>query len=186
MKRIIILEGISSSGKTTLERMLHDALEGSILITEGTTLMPIIDERDPHKVEEHLIGVLDEIDSKANDTIIVDRFHVTQVFRAHLPPSIVQGLEQQLCNTGHPFLVLLSMQEEAILDRIKETDIHRAGTWLKKKQGTYEERAAYYTEQQKILKQQVRESNLPTLILDTTDKNWDRCLTQIVDFIGGV
>lgn len=184
MKRIILFEGIASSGKTTLERMLNQKIEGSVLVTEGKTLMPIFEEKDPRAVAEHLFNVLEEIREERAETVIVDRFHLTQTFRACLPLAEFHALEKQLCEIAHSLLVLLSIREEAILNRIKETDEHRAGNWVKKKPGTYEERTEYYKEQQRILKQRVKESGLAVLILDTTDKNWDRCLNEILVFIG--
>ncbi len=186
MKRVILFEGIASSGKTTLERMLNERIKGSLLITEGRTLMPIFEEKNPHVVTDHLLGVLREINNEPAETIIIDRLHLTQTFRTRSPLSEFRAIEKLLCDTTHPFLILLSIQEEAILCRIKETDEYRAGTWVKKKQGTYEERTEYYKDQQLKLKQEVKESSLPVLILDTTDKDWDRCLNRIVEFIGGV
>lgn len=184
MKQIIIFEGIASSGKTTLERMLNDHIKGSVLVTEGKTLIPIFEENDSRIAAEHLSGVLEEMRDERAETVIIDRFHLTQAFRTRLPSSEFQALEKRLCEMAHSFLVLLSIKEEAILNRIKETDEYRAGAWVKKKQGTYEERTEYYKEQQRILKQRVKESSLPVLILDTTDKDWDRCLNEIIEFIG--
>lgn len=183
MKRIVIFEGIASSGKTTLERVLNDRIKDSILITEGKTLMPIFEEKDSRVAADRLLSVLDEMDGEVADTVIIDRLHLTQAFRTRSPVSCFQSIEQRLLATAHPFLVLLSIQEEAILARIKETDVYRAGTWIKKKQGTYEERTEYYKEQQSTLKREVKESLLPVLVLDTTDKDWDRCLDQILEFI---
>lgn len=183
MKRAVIFEGIASSGKTTLERMLNERIKGSVLVTEGKTLMPIFDEKDPRIGAEYLSGVLEEIRGEGSETVIIDRFHITQAFRTRSPLSEFQMLERRLCEIRQPFLILLSIQEEAILSRIQETDAYRAGTWLKKKQGTYEERAEYYKEQQRVLKQRAKESSLPALIIDTTDKDWNRCLHEIAVFI---
>ena len=144
MKRIIIFEGIASSGKTTLERMLNDRMKDSVLITEGKTLMPIFDEKDSRVATEHLSRVVDEISNESSETIIVDRLHLTQAFRTDTPLSQFEVLEQRLHKISKPLLIFLSIQEDAIFNRIKETDEYRAGTWLKEKLGTYEERTEYY------------------------------------------
>ncbi len=148
--------------------------------------MPIFEEKDPHRAAQHLLDVLDETSGEQVDTFIIDRLHLTQAFRTHSSLSEFQEIEKRLVEMSHPFLVLLSMQEDAILSRINETDEYRAGAWVKKKQGTYEERTEYYVVQQATLKQLVRESRLPVLILDTTNKDWDGYLNQILDFIGGI
>lgn len=166
--------------------MLNERIQGSLLVTEGKTLMPIFEEKDPHVVVDHLLGVLREINNEPAETIIIDRLHLTQTFRTHSSLSEFHAIEKLLRDTAHPFLILLSIREEAILNRIKETDEYRAGTWVKKKQGTYEERTEYYKNQQLKLKQEVKESSLPVLVLDTTEKDWDRCLNQIIEFIGGL
>ena len=135
MKRIIIFEGIASSGKTTLEKMLQEKIKGSMLITEGKTLIPIFEEEDPPLAAKHLLGVLSEIENEEAETVIIDRLHLTQAFRTHSSLTEFQAIEERLLHTSRPFLMLLSIQDEAILDRIKETDVYRAGAWVKKKQG---------------------------------------------------
>lgn len=186
MNRIVIFEGVASSGKTTLERMLHDRLEDSVLITEGRTLLPIFEEKDPRVAAEHLLGVLAEVSDESAETVIIDRLHLTQFFRTRSPLSAFQAIEDWLCERAQPFLILLSIQEEAIMDRIRETDAYRAGTWVMKKQGTDEERADYYMDQQAMLKNRVKESRVPVLVLDTTGKDWERCIRQIMQFISEI
>ncbi|GEM_PF-4815264 len=46
MKNILIFEGIASSGKTTLEKLMIERLPGAVLVSENDTLMPVIDNRD--------------------------------------------------------------------------------------------------------------------------------------------
>ncbi len=184
MKKIIIFEGMASSGKTTLVKMLQEGIQDSAVITEGETLMPIFEEKDPRVAAAHLMGVLQEARDVDSGTVIIDRLHFTQAFRTGSSLRAFRSIEDGLLGAGQPFLVLLTVRDEAILERIKETDEHRAGAWVKKKQGTYEERAEYYKAQQYVLRQCADESRLPVLVVDTTDKNWGACLSRIADFVG--
>jgi thymidylate kinase len=180
MQPFIIFEGIASSGKTTLERMLQEKLEGSVIVSEGQTLMPLIENKEPQKAVEHLSAVLDEIEKQSAGAFIVDRFHLTHAFRTSASISLFDEIEKRIHKQYKPLIVLLQMDEGVISDRIKETAALRGASWAKGKQGSLEEKVAYYKDQQRLLSELIKQSSLPTLILDTTDKDWSRCIADIL------
>lgn len=180
MQSFIIFEGIASSGKTTLERLLNEKLEGSVIVSEGQTLMPLIENKEPQKAVEHLSTVLDDIEGQPAKAFIVDRFHLTHAFRTGSGLSVFSGIEKRIGEEHKPLIVLLQMNEGVIADRINETAALRGTSWAKGKQGSLEEKVAYYKEQQRKLIELIRQSSLPVLVVDTTNKDWSRCATDIL------
>ncbi|MFH1620471.1 MAG: hypothetical protein ABIB04_00080 [Patescibacteria group bacterium] len=179
MQSFIIFEGIASSGKTTLERMLQEKLEGSVIVSEGQTLMPLIENKEPQKAVEHLSTVLDEIEKQSTKAFIVDRFHLTHAFRTSASLSLFGEIEKRINEEHKPLIVMLQMNEKVISDRIKETAALRGTSWAKGKQGSLEEKVAYYKDQQRKLVELIKQSNLPVVIVDTSDKDWSRCMIEI-------
>ena len=178
MKQIIIFEGVASSGKTTLEKMLLNKLPDPILIDETETLMPLIDNRDVTQSISYLNKILEKIETLKQENIILDRFHFTHAFRTHSTLASFQEIEQRL-NKYSTLVVLLTIPEEQIPDRIRETIAQRGDHWAKGKQGTLEERVAYYQNQQIYLKNLCGQTTLPHIKIDTSDKNWERCAEEI-------
>jgi thymidylate kinase len=179
MRPCIIFEGIASSGKTTLERMLQEMLEGSVIVSEGQTLMPLIENKEPQKAVLHISAVLDEIKKQSAGAFIVDRFHLTHAFRTSTSLSLFGEIEKRIKEEYKPLIVLLQMNEEVIPDRIKETAAFRGTSWAKGKQGSLEEKIAYYKDQQRKLTELIQQSSLPAVIVNTSDKDWSRCMIEI-------
>lgn len=91
--KIIILEGIATSGKTSIKNKLADAfVEKGInfsIIEEDETLMPILDNKD----RQISIGLLKEVISKAlkeeKDFIIFDRLFLLTYSEPTAPYKIL-------------------------------------------------------------------------------------------------
>ena len=177
---MIIFEGIASSGKTTLERMLQEKLEGSVIVSEGQTLMPLIENKEPQKAVERLAAVLDEMEKYPTTVFVVDRFHLTHAFRTGAPLSFLSGIEERVIKTYKSLIVLLEMDEDVIRERIEETALLRGSSWQKGKQGSLEEKVEYYKNQQRILIELTKQSRLPSMTVNTTDKDWSRCISEIL------
>lgn len=180
VKRLIIFEGIASSGKTTLEHMLHEWMKGSTIISEARTLMPIVENKESRRAIAHLSMVLDDVDRQSGDACIVDRFHFTHAFRTGSPLSTFHAIEERIAKCFTPLVVFLRMNDAAVPDRIKETMKFRGSSWSKGKQGTDEEKTVYYRNQQTVLKGLMEQSILPVTEIDTSNKDWPRCLTEIL------
>lgn len=183
--KILIFEGIASSGKTTIEKLLLDQLSKAQIIEETDTLMPIIDNKDVEVAKGHLAKLLTQIKTTDCDFMILDRFHITHTFRTASDVHAFSAIEDSLASLGEVHIVLLTMQNDAIRGRIEETMEYRKDGWNKGGRGakTIDEKVAYYTGQQKRLRQLVTQSNLPHVELDTTEKDWDRCAQKLLKLI---
>jgi len=181
--KIIILEGITSTGKTTIERLLAKAFPDSKIITEGDTLMPIIDNRDPEIAVNHLKQLLQRFREEKADCLIVDRFHFTHAFRTNSSLDVFSDVEAELQKARNVLVVLLTVHPDHIQERIEETILHRKDNWKKGAQGSIKEKARYYTEQQEILASLISLSRLPSMTIDTTSKTWDEYTNKIIDHL---
>lgn len=177
---MIIFEGIASSGKTTLERMLQQELEGSVIISEGQTLMPLIENKEPQKAVERLMAILDGVEKQSATVFLVDRFHLTHAFRTGASLSFFDGVEERTIKICRSLIMLLQMDEDVIFERIKETALLRGASWQKGKRGSLEEKVEYYKNQQRILIELAKQSRLPSMIVNTTDKDWPRCIREVL------
>lgn len=181
MQPFIIFEGIASSGKTTLERMLHEKLEGSVIVSEEQTLIPLIENKEPQKAVEYLAAVLNEIEKQPAKAFIVDRFHLTHAFRTSASLFLFDKIEKRISEKHRPLIVLLKMDEDLISDRIKKTIALRGVSWAMGKQGSLEEKIVYYKNQQRALVELMKQSGLPTVAVDTTNKDWSRYVVKFLE-----
>lgn len=177
---ILLFEGIASSGKTTIERVLANALPDSVLITEGDTLMPLIDNRDPQLAVEHVRQLLERFREVRAPYLLIDRLHFTHAFRTGADLTLFSEVEDELQKLGSVLVVLLTMHPSAIKERIQETILRRGDGWKKGAEGSIDEKVAYYTEQQKTLTSLVSVSRLPTITIDTTQKTWDDYAKSVI------
>ncbi len=179
-KRVIIFEGIASSGKTTLERMIADSLPNSVVIKESETLMPLINNRNANFALNHLLGILDRIKKSSEEVLIVDRFHFTHAFRTQSPLAAFNVVEDRLNKLFSPRVVFLSIRKDLIGTRIQESVNLRGDSWKKGKQGNIVEKKEYYINQQLELESMMKETTLPVLSIDTSSKDWELYLSEIV------
>ncbi|MEI7512466.1 MAG: hypothetical protein WCK01_03335 [Candidatus Uhrbacteria bacterium] len=179
MQPFIIFEGIASSGKTTLEQMLQEKLSDSMIISEEMTLMLLINNIDPQEAVKHLSVVLDEIEEQPARAFIIDRFHLTHAFRTSVDLSSFDEIEKRIIDKYKPLIALLQIHEDAISSRIEEASVLRGASWVKGKQGSLEEKIVYYKNQQRELMKLIKQSNLPFVIIETSDKDWSRYIIEI-------
>lgn len=182
-KQLLIFEGIASSGKTTLERLVAERLPGSFILSENETLMPLIDNRNPDTARSYLRRLIEALKSNPAALVIVDRFHLTHAFRTGTDLVEFGSIEDELCELGDVTVVFLQIGRSAIKGRICEAMHRRQGAWQNGKQGSLEERTGYYSKQQDELLALLEKSKLPRLIVDTTEKDWARYADEIVDSV---
>lgn len=180
MKNIIIFEGIASAGKTTLEKLVAESLPDSVVISEDTTLMPVVDNADKNVAMAHLEKQLKTIKDLSAQNVIVDRFHLTHAFRTQSDLKVFSGIEQELQGMGNTLVVLLTISPKHIKERIEETALRRKDGWKKGALGTLDEKVLYYKNQQEILLSLLPASRLRSVVIDTTKKVWKRYADMIV------
>ena len=180
--KLIVFEGIASSGKTTIEKMLLEQLPSARIVSEEDTLMPLIDNNDKGIALRHLKNLIRGLKTESVEYLILDRFHFTHAFRTESRLMYFSDVESMLEELGDVLVVLLTIKEENIRERIEETIRHRKGGWNKGGRGasTIDEKVTYYTEQQNELLSLQKESRLSSIVIDTSDKHWDKYVEQIV------
>ena len=181
-KKLIIFEGIASSGKTTLINLVQNELKkkGTVrVISEEETLMPLIDNTATDIAATFLHDFLKKLSQYNEDTIIIDRFHFTHAFRTNSDISDFDFIEDTIARyTDH--VILLTINDDVIKQRIDKAAQLRGGSWKKGKQGTIEEKAEYYKNQQTKLVEMSHKSRLWVYMLDTKNMDWPKLAAKIV------
>ena len=183
MKNILILEGIASSGKTTLEKFLARSLPDSVVISEDATLMPIVDNADKDVAMAHLKKQLKTITDLLAKNVIVDRFHFTHAFRTRTALDVFSDIERGLQEMGIVIVILLTIDPKRIRERIEETALRRKDGWKKGAQGAIEDKVAYYKHQQEVLLSLLSASRLRNITIDTTEKAWGVYADAIINIL---
>ncbi len=175
MKSILLFEGIASSGKTTLEKLLIEELKSATIISEGKTLMPLIDNVDKNTAIQHLHTILEESNNIPEQTLILDRFHLTHCYRTKSKLESFYEIENQLLDSSKILLILLTIDESMIEKRIRETMSYRKNDWQKGAKNiiNFQEKIIYYNNQQEQLIRLFTESKLPKLKINTSQKDWN-------------
>ncbi|MET1033418.1 MAG: hypothetical protein ABWX94_02875 [Candidatus Saccharimonadales bacterium] len=181
--KILILEGIATSGKSTITKTIEEQLEGlSIIVaTEEETHIPIMKQTNKlHTVffEDLFKRLID----KNPDLVIFDRLYLTQAFRAGVSISDYSDLEDLLskCET---LTVFLKVNNSAIAERVTKAAEHRDPAWgeyIKTKGKTISEIADYYISQQRNQIDLLKTSNLPYMICNTTNHDYKETVQQIL------
>lgn len=182
--KILILEGIATSGKSTITESIKGHLSGMDIrvASEAETHIPIMQRTS----ELHLTFFKDLIKrlvTEKPDLIVFDRLYLTQAFRAGVDLSGYSALEKLLLKFD-ALTVFLKVEEHAIAKRVLEAAKLREPSWgeyLKTKGTTNKEIADYYISQQKNQFKLLSTSKLLYIVCDTTDHNYDEVIQQILE-----
>ncbi len=187
LKKLIIIEGISSSGKTTVQRLLKERLSkaGSVkTLSEGTTLISLVRNRSKKSALDHLKRLLSKMETSRYDFYITDRFHLTHIFRTNSNPAYFRKLEKTMLTWFDVLLVLLVIDRRFIRKSLEHTFSIRKSLG-KGKRGTIDDRVAYYEDQQEKLLKAAKASSLRLLRINTTKSalkgtEWDGYVNKIL------
>jgi len=183
--KIIILEGIASSGKTAIKNYLCEYLKNKrlnfIIVEEDESLMPILDNKDPHVAINHLKEAISKYLKKNVDVIIFDRLYFTHVFRTKSELDTFSEIEN-LIKLHNAKIFLLKIDESQIKNRIFGAMKHRGEKWSQyvKSKGNDEEIVDYYTKQQRKLIELLEQTSLEHETLDTTGKDFESISEKVL------
>lgn len=183
--KIIILEGIATSGKTSVKNKLADAfVEKGInfsIIEEDKTLMPILHNTDKQVSIDLLKTVIGNALKEKKDFIIFDRLFFTHIFRTKSSIEDFREIENLIKNQS--FLVFLKIDEENIPERIMYARQHRDKSWNEyvSKKGSDEEIYQYYINQQRLLLNLLKHTFLKYKTYDTTNMNFINVAKMILE-----
>jgi len=181
--KILIIEGIATSGKSSLTKKLTELLgEKKLLIFgESATHIPIMNKTNELHIEFFKSLVSDAFQSDAS-LVIFDRLHYTQAYRAKA--SVVGYSEiEKLLATHDTFVAYLQVDEDAIAERVKLATEHRDKEWgdyVQTKGKTFDEIAEYYVEQQQSQMAQLKKNKLETKVFNTTNHEYDAIAEDIL------
>jgi deoxyadenosine/deoxycytidine kinase len=182
--KTIILEGSTASGKTTTAKLLADILikknKTVLVVSENKTLMPILSNRDRKISLDHLKKIIMSALDKPTEYLIFDRLHLTASAITSSSISEYQEIEKQLL-LHNPLLILLTINEDEIPQRIRESIKYRGPSWERyvNKKGNELQINVHYIEAQKKVLKQYQDSLLPKIEFDTTGKNFDLIAQKI-------
>lgn len=174
MKKIIILEGIATTGKTTIINNLRQALSDDQIsfILEDETLMPLIDNKSEVVAKNHLENLINNIYNSNKNMFVFERFIFTHIFRTSQNYADFKKIEKRLVKEFETHLFLLVIKNNLVEENIVNTSILRGTNWSKGKKGTLSERLEYYRQQQDFLIGLSENSMIENTIIDTGEKDW--------------
>ncbi len=187
-KKIIIFEGISTSGKTSVIGELECVLRGRKInykiIDESETLMPIIDNTDKNVAISFLKEIISKYIFESIDLLIFDRLYFTHIFRTHATIADFSEVEDMLL-TYKTHLYVMYIDDERIPERIEYSLNVRDRTWRSYvlKKGTRDEIYEYYISQQKRLTELAKNSNIPSTVVNTSEMHFDTIAKNIANTI---
>jgi thymidylate kinase len=187
--KILILEGIPTSGKSTLAESIKGQLAGLAVrvVTERQTHEPIMMQTK----QLHLLffeRLIQQAVAGQSDLVIFDRLYLTQAVRANARLTEYSAIEHML-SAHNALSVYLRVDEDAIAVRIAKAVAHRDastadfqwGEHFKTKGNTDDEIAAYYIAQQRKQIALLGTSTLPHMICDSTHHGYAEITAQTVE-----
>ncbi|MCC7432974.1 hypothetical protein IT412_05640 [Candidatus Peregrinibacteria bacterium] len=180
----IILEGIATSGKTSVKNLLSKTLtEQNInfsIFEESQTLMPVLNNSDKNTSLDFLKTVINQALSLQKDLIIFDRLFFSHIFRTKSTMSDYRDIEKLFDHQC--FLAFLKIDETEIPQRIAKARIHRGQEWdnYVGKKGDIKQVNEYYIGQQKQLLDLVNQTTLTSKIYDTTTLDFEKIAQDIL------
>ncbi len=182
--KILILEGIATSGKSTITDALKEHLSNLDIrvASEVETHIPIM--KQPNELHVTFYeNLINRLVAEKPKLIIFDRLYLTQAFRAGVSLTKYSEIENIL--SKHSVLtVFLKVNEYAIAERVAKAAEHRDPSWgeyIKTKGSIDSEIADYYIDQQRNQIELLSTSSLPYLVCDTTDHDYAGVTQQILE-----
>lgn len=182
--RILIIEGIATSGKSSLIKQLTELLHKQKLLVLGepATHIPIMNKTDELHVEFFKSLIKDAVKADA-DLVIFDRLHYTQAYRAKANAAEYSEIENLLA-THDTFVAYLQVDEDAIADRVRLAAGHRDKEWgdyVHTKGKTFDEIAGYYVAQQRSQLKLIAQTKLTLQVFNTTQHNYQEIAELIIN-----
>ena len=181
--KVFILEGIATSGKSTIIQQLKSSLSGLQLTIadEVETHIPIMNDPGVSHVDFFIDLVKQKLASNS-DLVIFDRLYLTQAFRSKSGLSAYTAVEELLL-PHESLTIFLKVNDAAIADRIYKASQQRGASWegyIKTKGQTIEQIAEYYSMQQSNQLELLKAPALTYKIFDTTKYNYQESIEELV------
>jgi thymidylate kinase len=181
--KVLIFEGIATSGKSTVTSSLQKALPGLkvVLAEESETHIPIMKESSSKHIG-FFVNLISRLSSEKPDVLIFDRLYLTQAFRTKCDISDYSEIEE-LLNQYSASTIFFKVDENAIEDRILKASKHRGSEFFKSRGGTSKQRAQYYVDQQKYQLKLLERSKIPYMVINTTSHDYKQVVQELLAYI---
>ena len=183
--KLIILEGIATSGKTTIKNLLEKYLKTNNLnyqiIKEDETLMPIHKNTNKEIAKTHLNKILNKYLKKNIDYLIFDRLYFTHIHRTNSTLIDFKEIEIQLLKQNTQ-IIYLKINTNSIMKRITNAMTHRTKSWGNyiKSLGNKTEIQNYYSNQQKTQTKYLKKTKIKNTIYNTTNLDFETITKEII------
>jgi thymidylate kinase len=180
--KVLIFEGIATSGKSSVISGLQKALAGLKVVVAGEseTHEPIMEQRAERHIE-FFSSLINRLTAEKPDLLVFDRLYLTQAFRSKSGISDYSEIEG-LLNKYSPLTIFLRVDEDAIENRVSKASEHRGSDYFKFR-GSSKERAQYYINQQRNQLKLLEQSKLPHEIIDTTEHDYKKIIKRVSTLI---
>ncbi|GAC1392131.1 MAG: hypothetical protein NVSMB46_07070 [Candidatus Saccharimonadales bacterium] len=184
--KILILEGISTSGKSCLIKKLSELLikQKILIFGEPMTHIPIMNK--PNELHVGFFRTLISVAVKADaNAVIFDRLHFTQAFRAKADIAHYAEIERLLMKQD-TFVAYLKVDDNAIAERVRLAAEHRDKEWgdyIYTKGKTMDEIAEYYITQQRSQLELLTQTKLINQVFNTTQHNYQEIAKKIIEIV---
>ncbi len=177
--KVLIFEGIATSGKSTVISGLQKALPNRVVVVAGETEthIPIMQETNGKHIE-FFKKLIQKYLAKRPDILIFDRLYLTQAFRAKCSIDNYAEIEKLLSKYSS-LTIFLKVDDDVIEDRITKASGHRGLDYFRSRGETLEERRQYYVDQQNYQLELLKHSTLPYRIFNTTTHNYEKITQEI-------
>ncbi len=183
--KLVIIEGTSTSGKTTLANLLNEKYKvlgrSSHLVKENKTLMPVLRSSDPFVHIGHINKIIASISKEKYDFAITDRLHLTSAAVCDMSKTDFEKIEDSLLKFD-PVIIFLEIDSDKLGNRIFEAMKHRGPSWNKHviAKGTKKDIASWYLETQEKLLSRLKSSRIKHLNFNATDSNYEKIANKIL------
>ena len=188
--KIVLIEGMSTSGKTTVMQIVFRLLQEKDIPCKGfdelqTMSRDVFSHLDPKKSIIEMQLFLKREYSGKDTVLICDRFHISHLVITNGTLADFQKIEDCL-KEYNPLVVFLEIPEEKVRERLLGAKAHRGQQWedeLSKRGANEEESIKWFLNTQHKLHALFLQSNLEKLVFNTGDNDFERIGLSIVDAI---
>lgn len=181
--KILLVEGIATSGKSSLIEKLSGLLKEQrvTVFGESDTHMPIMDKPDQLHIEFFKSLIIEATKTDA-DLIIFDRLHYTQAFRAKTNIAAYAEIENLLA-ANNTLVSYLMVDEAVVAERVTLAVEHRDDKWgeyVQTRGKSFKEIAEYYILQQQNQLELLSKSKLTSKVFNTTHHEYEAIADTLI------
>lgn len=186
MKKILIFEGVATSGKSTIEAELGKICENSglsfVLYHEDETVIPLLGDKSIESSITLLDQILEKLRTDTHDVVAIDRFYLTHLERTGAALGVYKGIADELTSLGAR-IICLKLDEEKIRERLEDAMARRSKKFADyiNERGGVEAAIPKYIKQQSKLLDLLSQSGIPFSVYDTSEMQLDSVAREIAE-----